>query len=176
MILRYLTSLVIGTLLATAPRVVAGQVRIASTDLRLGQSRESALSKLRQAYRVDSSMSSPSADQWTIMSRSGPPYEMYGAVGFRDRRLSFASRIWTPSDQSSALSVTQAVISALADLARTSKEACTIVPDDARAPDLQRQSVEVRCGSHYVSVSATRFRESNIIGINEAWYLYPDRR
>ena len=169
---RCLTSVILGVvLLGSIPRFATCQAQFGLIDLRHEQTRESALTALRQAYRVDSSTSSPSTDSWTIMSKSGPPLQFYGAVTFSDGRLAFISRIWTPTDETNAFSVIQATIGALTNLARTSTNPCIVIHNYQQQPDFQRQSIEVQCGPHYVSISATRFRGTNGVDITEAWLL-----
>jgi hypothetical protein len=152
------------------------QVRIGSIDLALGAPRDSALALLRSEHSLDSVTSSPAVDEWLIWSGERQSRRSDGVVKFRAGRLSFASRSWTPLDQRDGASIANAVIGALKTLARSNEPPCVVVPTDASAPDYQNESVEIQCGNHYVSISASRIRGGISLGISEAWHRYPDRK
>src|ERR1039458_3770793 len=65
------------------------------TDLQLGLSRESVMSRLAEISNLERN---GNIDSWFVKSKTAP-FERYGQVSFSNGSLSCASRIWTGGEE-----------------------------------------------------------------------------
>jgi hypothetical protein len=133
--------------------------QIGSVPLRLGEGRDTVMSKLSQKYHV--------TDAGVVTSKAGPPYEIMGVVNFTGDRLTFVNRMW-PIDATDDQSLMRGVIRAMKRL--EGEDLCLVTSKRLNEPEVDSEAITVSCGRHAIHISAGTYRGRPMqVTISEHW-------
>jgi hypothetical protein len=144
-------------------------VIIDNVSVTLGAPEEDVLGALSKDHQVTSGgdvapagYSGPRGNEWTVSSRNGPPWKIYGEVLFAKGKVVYAGASTTDSNDKAAIEFARGLILALSTMVNQSGPLCTVKVLNLEGPKLENKSADIQCGSRHVSIGVGISHDSSI--------------
>jgi len=120
--------------------------------LQLGMSRDAIISKLNERYSV-TKIESDADDDWIVTDKTNPTI-WEGHLGFRDGKLTYASRSWAQGEED-AFAFAEALWGALTQMERDGEHSCSFDVPTVRSPIAEIHWVRFYCGAKKIEIMMT---------------------
>jgi len=120
--------------------------------LRLGMPRDAIIATLNENYGV-TKMKTGTGDDWIVTDKMKPSI-WEGYLGFRDGKLTYASRSWTHGDENK-YALAQALWDALARMESDGQHSCSFELPTTRSPIAEVRYVRLYCGAKRIEIMIT---------------------
>jgi hypothetical protein len=145
------------------PQDTKPSIDLGGFSVSLGMQQDDVLRKLAVIYELRSMNDGPGS--WIVVRKGGPPYQVIGTIGFRNDRLTFASRSWVPNGREPAADeLARALRNAFASLIANGHSLCAV----STTTSSTGSDTTFECGRHTLSVFAPESGSNVAVGINES--------
>jgi hypothetical protein len=121
-------------------------------SLQLGMSRSSVITQLSENYSV-TKMQGSGGDEWIIAEKNSPE-TWIGHLGFRDGKLTYASRSWTQGNEDK-YTFAQALWGAFSQMDSEGQRSCAFEVPTTRSPVAELRYVRLYCGGKRIEITMT---------------------
>lgn len=134
-----------------------GTIVLGSTEPSIGMSRDAAISRLAQSYKLEKQENS---DSWIVLSKQNEgnqtTYDPVGSVSFKHDKLDAVYKKWGPQDGQKGVEFARGIYGAIASLANRGKADCRIGVGENQQPTGEIKSAFITCGDEYIQVDIIR--------------------
>jgi len=120
--------------------------------LQLGMPRDAIIARLNENYAV-TKMKTDTGDDWIVTDKMKPNI-WEGHLGFRDRKLIYASRSWTQGDEDK-YTFAQALWGVLAQMESDAQHSCSFELPTTRSSIAEIRYVRLYCGAKRIEITIT---------------------
>lgn len=145
-------------------------IAIGSERLKLGMPRDQVLTRLAKPFDLSGPEggTSPCPEYGCVLwLKGGPPYTMVASLSFKDGRLSWLIKYWSPEDQRRSEPFAQAVFAAISSLVSDGKIQCTINVRQDGSPRLEQKHAYIICGDRKLDIRIVHSEEGDFGALDE---------